>query len=348
VRALPAEQLARCWLELAAAPGLNPSQREAIEAAFTRRCTLVQGPPGTGKTTTAVHVLKAWVGLGVNRCSRPPRAMPLDNIAEGLAKLGVKVVRVGRPERIRGDLERLTMDAQLKERRARAEAAQRARDEADRASAHHSRLQHLEAMPVAAVRREAEQLGVDLSLPALAHREEAPPEALAAPPPDAGGGAEEATGQRPAASPDSAAAGAEEATAQRAPTALDAVLGAIAAAQEARQGAEEAKARAAKSPEAREADDRASRRRLREQEQEFQMEVLGDADVICTQMISAGSPLFLRLGEFQGILVDEVAQATEVSTIVPLVQRGCERLVLTGDHSSCPPRCSPGRRRGAG
>lgn len=38
-----------------------------------------------------------------------------------------------------------------------------------------------------------------------------------------------------------------------------------------------------------------------------------------------------------GILIDEVAQCTEVGALVPIVQRGCSRLVLAGDHCQLPP-----------
>ena len=37
------------------------------------------------------------------------------------------------------------------------------------------------------------------------------------------------------------------------------------------------------------------------------------------------------------LLVDEVAQSTEPSALVPVVARGCERLVLAGDHCQLPP-----------
>ena len=54
-------------------------------------------------------------------------------------------------------------------------------------------------------------------------------------------------------------------------------------------------------------------------------------------MISAGGDFLARLGAFKAILVDEVAQSTESAALVPIVTRGCERVVLAGDHCQLPP-----------
>ena len=77
----------------------------------------------------------------------------------------------------------------------------------------------------------------------------------------------------------------------------------------------------------------------RDRERELQLECLKEAQVICCQMISAGGDFLGRLGRFGAILVDEVAQATEPASIVPVLTRGCERLVLCGDHCQLPPSC---------
>jgi superfamily I DNA and/or RNA helicase len=74
-----------------------------------------------------------------------------------------------------------------------------------------------------------------------------------------------------------------------------------------------------------------------QEEGEAQTAVLNDAQVICCQLISAGGDFLRRAGNFEAILIDEVAQSTEMSAIVPIAQRGCSRLVLAGDHCQLPP-----------
>ncbi|CAE7495639.1 upf1, partial [Symbiodinium natans] len=79
------------------------------------------------------------------------------------------------------------------------------------------------------------------------------------------------------------------------------------------------------------------RRAQNRQDFELQMKILREADVICTTTIAAGMDFLARLSSFEGILVDEVAQATELSTSVPVILRGANRLVLVGDHCQLPP-----------
>ncbi|CAK0848491.1 unnamed protein product [Prorocentrum cordatum] len=77
---------------------LNPSQKEAARYVLElrRRFSLIQGPPGTGKTTTAVATICGWL-----RSRRGPVLATafsnrgVDNMAEALHKLGVRVLRVG-------------------------------------------------------------------------------------------------------------------------------------------------------------------------------------------------------------------------------------------------------------
>jgi len=88
---------------------LNPSQKAAMEAAMSRRLTLVQGPPGTGKTSSSVAIVMSWIdsvkaasngrGMGNDKifCGSDSN-IAVDNLLEGLIKKGVRAVRIGRPE----------------------------------------------------------------------------------------------------------------------------------------------------------------------------------------------------------------------------------------------------------
>lgn len=78
------------------------------------------------------------------------------------------------------------------------------------------------------------------------------------------------------------------------------------------------------------------RKKQRMEDYDLQMDLLDQADVICATTITAGSE-FLSKFTFEVILVDEAAQATELSTIVPVVHRGTKRLILVGDHCQLPP-----------
>ena len=96
--------------------GLNESQRLAVEGAATNRLTLVQGPPGTGKTCVAIRILQYWAALSVaSEGGNPILAtsdsnIAVDNLVEGCANVGLRVVRLGRPEAIRPELLRYCVD----------------------------------------------------------------------------------------------------------------------------------------------------------------------------------------------------------------------------------------------
>eukprot|EP00814_Leptocylindrus_danicus_P000674 CAMPEP_0116048430 /NCGR_PEP_ID=MMETSP0321-20121206/29548_1 /TAXON_ID=163516 /ORGANISM="Leptocylindrus danicus var. danicus, Strain B650" /LENGTH=938 /DNA_ID=CAMNT_0003530631 /DNA_START=274 /DNA_END=3087 /DNA_ORIENTATION=- len=100
-------------------PPFNPPQLTSIAAALSRRFTMIQGPPGTGKTTVA-----AAIGFGFVHQSRQlsPHAKVLacafsnvgaDQLALSLIKVGLKVVRVGRPSSIAPELWDSTLDAAI-------------------------------------------------------------------------------------------------------------------------------------------------------------------------------------------------------------------------------------------
>ena len=112
--------------------GLNKSQQRSIAAAMRQRVTLIQGPPGTGKTKVAVCIALKWLassatappsttsGVGGGASSSAARGgaasgrtsvlvcadsnVAVDNLVEGLANAGLRVVRVGQPELARSDL----------------------------------------------------------------------------------------------------------------------------------------------------------------------------------------------------------------------------------------------------
>ncbi len=112
------DRLAECEDDLASQLHVNHSQQVAISAALTRRLTIIQGPPGTGKTTASVHILRLWAKLGIkNILATADGNVAVDNIAMGLAKAGVKVVRVGRPEKIGTLIEDISLDTLVAKRK---------------------------------------------------------------------------------------------------------------------------------------------------------------------------------------------------------------------------------------
>ena len=88
------------------------------------------------------------------------------------------------------------------------------------------------------------------------------------------------------------------------------------------------------------------RKKQRHEDFMMQVQILKEAEVVCAQIITAGGDFLGQLGGFHGILIDEVAQCTEPSAVVPIALRGCKRLVLAGAHHVVV-RGDGGRRRGS-
>jgi len=63
--------------------------------------------------------------------------------------------------------------------------------------------------------------------------------------------------------------------------------------------------------------------------------LLKRADVVCATTIASSTGMLSRI-PFEAILMDEAAQATEVSSIVPIMTCKAERLVLVGDQCQLP------------
>jgi len=106
--------------KFSALQGLNASQSLAVEGAVSNRLTLVQGPPGTGKTAVAIRILQHWARMADSNASGGENPSPIlatsdsniavDNLVEGCAAVGLRVVRLGRPEAIRPELLRHCID----------------------------------------------------------------------------------------------------------------------------------------------------------------------------------------------------------------------------------------------
>jgi regulator of nonsense transcripts 1 len=100
--------------------GLNASQQLAVEGAVTNRLTLIQGPPGSGKTEICIRILQHWARLNAANAEKGETPSPIvatsdsniavDNLVEGCANVGLRVVRLGRPEAIRPELLRYCID----------------------------------------------------------------------------------------------------------------------------------------------------------------------------------------------------------------------------------------------
>jgi superfamily I DNA and/or RNA helicase len=63
--------------------------------------------------------------------------------------------------------------------------------------------------------------------------------------------------------------------------------------------------------------------------------ILQQAEVICATCIGSGSEMLSKYA-FHTVLIDECTQATETSVLVP-ISRGCQQLILVGDHCQLPP-----------
>ncbi len=67
--------------------------------------------------------------------------------------------------------------------------------------------------------------------------------------------------------------------------------------------------------------------------------IFADAEVIACTCSSALSRELLAEGglKYDALIIDEAGQATEVTTLVPLVHHAFDRLILVGDPKQLPP-----------
>jgi senataxin len=80
-----------------------------------------------------------------------------------------------------------------------------------------------------------------------------------------------------------------------------------------------------------------SRRSMDVSKRKARLEILTQADVICTTLSGAGHDYMAALPfDFDTVIIDEAAQSVEPSSLIPL-KYGCRRCILVGDPQQLPP-----------
>jgi len=75
----------------------------------------------------------------------------------------------------------------------------------------------------------------------------------------------------------------------------------------------------------------AQQKQLKESQEKARLEILESADVVCTTLSGSGMDTFTQLKRaFDYVVVDEAAQALEISTLIPLKYK-CKTCILVGD-----------------
>ena len=104
---------------------LNDSQRAAITAIIhNERMTIVHGPPGTGKTTTLIEAIMQLVKAGEKVLVAAPSNTAVDNIAKGLIRQGINLLRTGNTSKVDETIFRHTPEGRLADSRQQKEIKQ--------------------------------------------------------------------------------------------------------------------------------------------------------------------------------------------------------------------------------
>lgn len=94
--------------------GLHPAQARAVGLGLDAEpLACVHGPPGTGKTRTLVVLLQQLVRRGERPWALADSNAAVDHLAERASAAGLRVLRLGPPERVGARAAALTLDAAL-------------------------------------------------------------------------------------------------------------------------------------------------------------------------------------------------------------------------------------------
>ena len=82
---------------------------------------------------------------------------------------------------------------------------------------------------------------------------------------------------------------------------------------------------------------RAQSRQMDAERRKMRLSIVMGADVICSTLAAAGQDTVASLGiDFETVVIDEAAQAVELSTLIPL-RYGCKQCIMVGDPNQLPP-----------
>jgi ATP-dependent RNA/DNA helicase IGHMBP2 len=104
---------------------LNESQQQAV-AAITQneQLTIVHGPPGTGKTTTLIEAIAQLIKADEKILVSAPSNTAVDNIAKGLIRQGLQILRVGNMSKVDAEIFSHTPEGRLNNSRDQKEIKQ--------------------------------------------------------------------------------------------------------------------------------------------------------------------------------------------------------------------------------
>jgi len=97
-------------------PTLNESQQSAVGGILEAEgLTILHGPPGTGKTTTLIEAILQLIKQGKRILVSAPSNAAVDNVAKGLLKYDVNILRVGNTTKVDDAIFPHTLEGQMKE-----------------------------------------------------------------------------------------------------------------------------------------------------------------------------------------------------------------------------------------